>query len=51
MRGFAGTAHAEDAVDVAHEVQHAAHLLLDLVRTAEDVRVILLEATHARETV
>ena len=43
--------HTEDAVDVAHEVQHTADLLLDLVGTAEDVGVILLEATHTGETV
>ena len=43
--------HPEDAVDVAHEIEHARHLLLDLVRPAEDVRVVLLEAAHARQTV
>ena len=43
--------HAEDAVHVTHEVQHARHLLLDLVRTAEDVRVVLLEAAHTRQSV
>ena len=43
--------HTEDAVDMAHEVQHTTDLLLDLVRAAEDVGVILLEATHTGETV
>jgi hypothetical protein len=41
---------SENAVDMLEKVQAAGHLRLDLVRAAEDVRVILLEPAHARQT-
>mmetsp|Transcript_25488 Transcript_25488/g.42978 ORF Transcript_25488/g.42978 Transcript_25488/m.42978 type:complete len:248 (+) Transcript_25488:1998-2741(+) len=41
--------HAQHSIDVLHEVKRAQHLRLDLVLATEDVRVILLKATHARE--
>lgn len=42
--------HAEDVVDVSHELQGAHDLLLDLVLAAEDVRVVLTETPYAGET-
>lgn len=42
--------HAEDVVDVSHELQGAHDLLLDLVLAAEDVCVVLAETPHAGET-
>jgi hypothetical protein len=41
---------AEDAVDMLEKVQAAGHLWLDLVWSAEDVRIILLEPTHTCQT-
>mmetsp|Transcript_5578 Transcript_5578/g.11723 ORF Transcript_5578/g.11723 Transcript_5578/m.11723 type:complete len:213 (+) Transcript_5578:434-1072(+) len=42
--------HAEDVVDVLHELQRAHHLGLDLVVPAKDVGVVLHKPPHARET-
>mmetsp|Transcript_19999 Transcript_19999/g.47643 ORF Transcript_19999/g.47643 Transcript_19999/m.47643 type:complete len:307 (+) Transcript_19999:625-1545(+) len=41
---------AELAVDKVDELEHVLDLLLDVVRLAEDVRVVLLEAAHAGES-
>mmetsp|Transcript_2393 Transcript_2393/g.7077 ORF Transcript_2393/g.7077 Transcript_2393/m.7077 type:complete len:787 (+) Transcript_2393:404-2764(+) len=41
--------HAQPAVGGADEVEHAQHLVPDLVQPAEDVRVVLLEPPHAGE--
>ena len=38
---------SKDAVDVLQEVERADDLLPDLVRSAEDVRIVLLEASYA----
>ena len=43
-------AHAEDAVDVLHELERGDDLALDLVLAAEDVSVVLAETPHPSET-
>eukprot|EP00760_Papus_ankaliazontas_P030251 PhM_4_TR468/c1_g1_i2/m.80221 len=45
-----GEGEAEDVVDVLQERQGAADLGVHLLGRAEDVRVVLLEATHADQT-
>ena len=40
---------AELAVDELEEIEAASHLLLNLIGTTEDVRIVLLETTHARQ--
>lgn len=44
-----GELEAEEAIDVLHEIEERRDLLLDLRGHAEDVRVVLHEATDARE--
>lgn len=42
-------AHAENTINVLHEVQRGQNLHLDLILPAEHVRVILTESPHSRE--
>ncbi len=46
-----GVLEAEDAHDVVDEVEHAHDLVVDLLRRAEDVRIVLREAAGAHEPV
>merc|ERR550534_503821 len=47
-RKFQFECKAKDAVDVRHEVQTSLDLRLDLILTAKDVSVVLLESSDAR---
>ena len=36
---------------MTHEIKNTANFLLDLVRTTEDVGIILLETSHTSQTI
>ena len=41
---------SKDAIDVIQEVKRADDLLSELVRSAENVRIVLLEAPYTNQT-